>query len=559
MADHVGQQLGNYRVIRQIGRGGFAHVYLGEHIYLKTQVAIKLVQSQVGNEEDLESFLKEARTIASLIHPNIIRVMDFGVDGETPFLVMDYAPNGTLRQRHPKGTQLALTTILPYVKQIAAALQHAHNEKLIHRDVKPENMLLGRNNDVLLSDFGIALIAQSSLYQSTQDVIGTVAYMSPEQIQGKPRPASDQYSLGIVVYEWLSGGRPFHGSFTELCTQHIMAPPPPLHEKIPTISPDVEHVVLTTLAKDPKQRFGSMQAFVNALEQASQAELPAFVKPQSGFPPPTAPSPAPPEPVKSGPLPSMRAEPSSQPLPIQHTGNSSLQEALRSASDNIPAEEKPVAEMSDRKVDAAEGKDEKANVWRIGRRQVGAMLVGVVLSVIVFLLAYQLSQGLGAPLLFLLSVLVPLFFGTVFGSWVGLVTGGGGAFLISLLLSSFPEGFSSYSSYIFGFDFTIGSAWFYVFGFAAIGFVAGLAFLLTKGRYNTWRAIALAVVFCLIGPLMMDGAAQFAESNWGGGISSQDVLAYFLPAVVPGLILLPILLVLYRAIVSRRTRNGKAL
>jgi len=544
MADYVGQQLGNYRVIRQVGRGGFAHVYLGEHIYLKTQVAIKLLQSKVGNEEDLESFLKEARTIAYLIHPNIVRVMDFGVDGETPFLVMDYAPNGTLRQRHPKGTQLALTTITHYVKQVAAALQHAHNEKLIHRDVKPENMLLGRNNDVLLSDFGIALITQSSRYQSTQDVIGTVAYMSPEQIQGKPRPASDQYSLGIVVYEWLSGDRPFHGSFTELCTQHIIAPPPPLHEKIPAISPDVEQVVLSALAKDPKQRFGSIQAFANALEQASQAELRPFVKPQSVFPPPTAPSPAPQEPVESSPRP-----------PTQDVGNPPLQEAPHSSSDNFPAQVKPVAEMSGEKFDAAEGKDEKVNVWRIGRRQVGAMLVGIVLFVIVFLLAYQLSQGLGAPLLFVLPVLVPLFFGTVFGSWVGLVTGGGGTFLIGLLINSLPVSFYSYSSYFFGFDFTIGSAWFYVFGLATIGFIAGLAFLLTRGRYNTWRRITLAAGFCLIGPLMMDGAAQFAENNWGVGIPSQNILADLLPAALPGLILLPILLVLYHAIMSRRKRT----
>src|SRR5712691_2913206 len=183
MADRVGQQLGNYRVIRQIGRGGFAEVYLAEHIYLKTSVAIKLLRTTVTNQDDLDAFLKEAQIIARLVHPNIIRVMDFGVDGETPFLVMDYAPNNTLRGRHPKGTQLPLMTIVPYVKQVAAALQYAHSERLVHRDVKPENMLLGRNNNVLLSDFGIALIAQSSRYQSTQDVIGTVAYMSPEQIQ----------------------------------------------------------------------------------------------------------------------------------------------------------------------------------------------------------------------------------------------------------------------------------------------------------------------------------------------------------------------------------------
>jgi serine/threonine protein kinase len=97
MADRTGQQLGNYRVIRPIGRGGFAEVYLGEHIFLKTQVAIKVLQTKVANDEDLEGFLKEAQTIAHLVHPQIVRVMDFGVDAETPFLVMDYAPNGTLR------------------------------------------------------------------------------------------------------------------------------------------------------------------------------------------------------------------------------------------------------------------------------------------------------------------------------------------------------------------------------------------------------------------------------------------------------------------------------
>src|SRR5207248_9315958 len=115
----------------------------------------------------------------------------------------------TLRQRHPKGTSLPLTTTTSHVKQDADALQYAHDKKLIHRDVKPENMLLGYYNEVLLGDFGIALVAQSSRYQGTQEVAGTVAYMSPEQIQGKARPASDQYALGIVVYEWLSGDRPF--------------------------------------------------------------------------------------------------------------------------------------------------------------------------------------------------------------------------------------------------------------------------------------------------------------------------------------------------------------
>ncbi|HEY5005548.1 MAG TPA: protein kinase [Ktedonobacteraceae bacterium] len=138
-------------------------------------------------------------------------------------------------------------------------------------------MLFGKRHEVVLSDFGVALVAQSSRYQGTQDVAGTVGYMSPEQIQGKARPASDQYSLGIVVYEWVSGDRPFHGSFTEVCAQHLFAPLPSLSKNVPEILPEVEHVITLALAKDPKQRFGSIQAFAYALEQASQSAEPMVV------------------------------------------------------------------------------------------------------------------------------------------------------------------------------------------------------------------------------------------------------------------------------------------
>lgn len=288
MTDRIGQQLGNYRLISLLGEGGFAEVYLGEHVYLGTQAAIKVLHTQLTSNE-MEQFRLEARTIAHLEHPHIVRILDFGIEGKTPFLVMSYAPNGTLRQRHPKGAVLPVMTMVSYVKQIADALQYAHDEKLMHRDIKPENLLIGRRNEVLLSDFGIALIAQTSRYQSTQDVIGTVAYMAPEQIQGKPRPASDQYALGIVVYEWLSGDRPFHGSFTELCAQHMFASPPPLQQKISTISPEVEQVVQTALAKDPKQRFSSVKAFATALEQASESvELSTLAPPSHSLQPTVA-------------------------------------------------------------------------------------------------------------------------------------------------------------------------------------------------------------------------------------------------------------------------------
>ncbi len=251
MTDLVGQQLGNYRLTLLLGEGGFAEVYLGEHLRLGTKTAIKVLHTRLTNQDDIESFEKEARTVAHLKHPHIIRILDYDVKENTPFLVMDYAPGRTLRHRHPKGTSLPLTTIISYVNQIADALQYAHDQRVIHRDIKPENMLIGEHDRLLLSDFGIAIVAQSSRYQSTQNMGGTMAYMAPEQIQGHPRPASDQYSLGVVVYEWLSGTRPFHGSMTEIIAQHLVASPPSLQEQVPTLSPDIEQVVLTTLQKRP--------------------------------------------------------------------------------------------------------------------------------------------------------------------------------------------------------------------------------------------------------------------------------------------------------------------
>src|SRR5205807_8880877 len=131
------------------------------------------------------------------------------------------AANGTLRQRYPKGTRLPLERVVVYVSSIASALHHAHDERLIHRDVKPENILLGPNNEVWLSDFGITSVAHSTRSLDTEKPGGTVPYMAPEQLRGKARPASDQYALGILVYEWLCGVRPFSGTATEIAMQHF--------------------------------------------------------------------------------------------------------------------------------------------------------------------------------------------------------------------------------------------------------------------------------------------------------------------------------------------------
>ena len=267
MADQLGQQLGNYRLLRLLGQGGFADVYLGQHIHLDSQAAIKVLQVRLVGSA-LEQFRDEGRTIASLLHPNIVRVFDFGVEKDIPFLVMDFAPNGSLRQRYAKGTMQSPATILPHLTQVAHALQYAHDRKLIHRDVKPENMLLGPTNEVLLSDFGLVLQAQSTGSQTTREMAGTLPYMAPEQINGKPRPASDQYALGIVLYEWLSGDRPFHGSLLEIATQHLMTPPAPLYGKVPGMTLALQEVVFTALAKDFQHRFANMEVFATAFEQA---------------------------------------------------------------------------------------------------------------------------------------------------------------------------------------------------------------------------------------------------------------------------------------------------
>jgi len=272
MVDRVGQVLGNYKLLRLLGQGGFSDVYLAEHIHLNTYAAIKILHAQLA-DNTLEGFRTEARTLAHLKHPNIVQVLDFGVVEMTPYLAMQYALNGTLRQRHPRGAPVALNVVLSYVKPMAAALQYAHNQRLIHRDVKPENMLIGEQNQILLTDFGIAVIASSSRQASASfDPAGTAAYMAPELIQGKAVAASDQYALAICVYEWLTGVLPFNGSYMEIVSQQVSVAPVSLREKIPSLPVDVEEVVMIALHKDPQKRFGRIEAFAQALGQAAQGK-----------------------------------------------------------------------------------------------------------------------------------------------------------------------------------------------------------------------------------------------------------------------------------------------
>ena len=186
--------------------------------------------------QEAEHFQQEAQTIAKLTHPAIVRVFDYDVQDGVPVLMMDYAREAPCDGAILRARWCRCRGSSSSVKQVADGLCSMHmSSKFIHRDVKPENMLVGRREEVLLCDFGLAALAHSSPSLSTQEAMGTPPYMAPEQIEGHPRAASDQYALGIVVYEWLCGSRPFEGSATEVMVQQLTMPPPPLHEHVATI------------------------------------------------------------------------------------------------------------------------------------------------------------------------------------------------------------------------------------------------------------------------------------------------------------------------------------
>ncbi len=291
----IDRRLGNYRLLELLGQGGFADVYLGEQIYLKTPAAIKVLRTHL-NDDALQQFVGEARTIARLVHPHIIAVLDFGIDTGVPFLVMPYARQGSLRKLHPRGQKLPLSTVVSYVGQVAQALQYAHDNKVIHRDVKPENMLLGDDNLLKLSDFGIATASHSTYTRPTRNPqdhpIGTTTYMAPEQFTGEPSLFSDQYALAVVVYEWLCGTPPFTGTDMEISFHHVHAPAPSLLNSAPHLPTALNPVLQRALAKDPRTRFPRIIDFAGALatacatsslNHATQIHAPAYPTPFYGY------------------------------------------------------------------------------------------------------------------------------------------------------------------------------------------------------------------------------------------------------------------------------------
>jgi serine/threonine protein kinase len=277
---------------RLIGQGGMGRIYLAEDRELGRKVAVKVLDDRFANDERLrERFKREALTAARLSsHPHVVTIFDVGEWHGRPFIVMEYLPGGTLGER-TRRQPVAPGAALAWLGQAAEALDAAHGLGIVHRDVKPANLLFDERDDLAVADFGIARIADDTDtgMTATGTVLGTAGYLAPEQALGQPAgPASDLYSLGVLGYELLTGARPFErGSDTAEAAAHINEPVPPASARRPELPPSVDRVFERALAKDPSARYPNAAAFVGALDNALSGResttrvLPATAPPAS--------------------------------------------------------------------------------------------------------------------------------------------------------------------------------------------------------------------------------------------------------------------------------------
>src|SRR3989441_7932685 len=266
-----------YRIERVLGRGGMATVYVAEDLRHRRQVAIKVLRPDVAAAIGAERFLREIAIAARLTHPHVLPLIDSGQAGGSLYYVMPYVRGESLRQRVVREKRLPLKDALRIARELGAGLDYAHREGFIHRDVKPENVLLADGHAVI-ADFGIArAICQSCDGQNVTEVgltIGTPEYMSPEQAAGDRDldGRSDVYSLACVIYETLAGEPPFGGaSARAVMAKHLSEPPPPLRARRPDAPAAVEQALARALGKDPADRFASVAEFMTALEEIGRA------------------------------------------------------------------------------------------------------------------------------------------------------------------------------------------------------------------------------------------------------------------------------------------------
>ncbi|WP_294601953.1 Stk1 family PASTA domain-containing Ser/Thr kinase [uncultured Lactobacillus sp.] len=276
-----------YRIIDTLGEGGMANVYLAEDIILQRKVAVKILRLDLQKEpQTLARFQREALATSELSHPNIVMVLDVGTDHGLPYMVMEYVDGPDLKDYIRANSPLNLGNIIKIMDQILSAMSLAHKHNVIHRDLKPQNILMDKHGNIKIADFGIAVALNQNSVTQTNSAIGSVHYMSPEQTRGGlVTKQSDIYSLGIILYELITGNVPFNGdSAVSIALKHAQEPIPSIRKQDPNIPQALENVVLKATAKDPRDRYNSAKEMKDDLDtslEPGRANEPVF-KPTHG-------------------------------------------------------------------------------------------------------------------------------------------------------------------------------------------------------------------------------------------------------------------------------------
>lgn len=266
---------GRYEIIEKIGVGGMAIVYKAKDLLLNRVVTIKVLRDQFASDEDfVRRFRREAQSAASLSHPNIVSIYDVGKDGDTEYIVMEYVEGQNLKELIRNYAPLSSEQSIHLALQIAAAIRHAHDHHIIHRDIKPHNILVTADGRAKVTDFGIARAVSAATMTHTGDIVGSVHYLSPEQAKGvQTNEQSDLYSLGIILYELLTGKVPYDGETPiAIALKHLQENPVLPSKLNPRISEGLENMILKAIAKAPEKRYQTALEFIEDLTHIQNGE-----------------------------------------------------------------------------------------------------------------------------------------------------------------------------------------------------------------------------------------------------------------------------------------------
>lgn len=263
-----------YQIIKTLGEGGMANVYLAHDTYLDRNVAVKVLRGDLANDEKfVRRFQREALSATSLSHPNIVEIYDVSEDDGQYYIVMEYVDGKTLKQVLKQRGHLSVTEVIDIMLQVTDGMAHAHDAYIIHRDIKPQNIMILSNGMIKITDFGVAIALNSTQLTQTNSVMGTVHYIPPEQANGKGSTIrSDIYSMGIMMYELLTGLLPYKGdNAVEIALKHLREPLPSVRKFDSSIPQSIENVIIKATAKNPKNRYKDAREMHDDLKTALDA------------------------------------------------------------------------------------------------------------------------------------------------------------------------------------------------------------------------------------------------------------------------------------------------